>query len=273
MQKGFIQVPILLVILIGATIVGGGGYFAAKEISKSKIIEVEQDQLDVATLIGSVDTATSTEESGNIKLPEDINDERSSETSGQHAISRTIHDQEQEKREVEILPQQDEEEAPDKRLATPKPVVEKRRLLESESNNVEEVDRHSEEETIANEEAATSATTTAMIQYVVRPGDTLPQIAQMFGVSVESILDTNNLKNSAVESGTTIKIVTVTDEESAIVNTDPSSTYHFYKVRHGDTLPQIAQMFGVSVESILVTNNLSDSSVEPGITLKIMINN
>lgn len=57
MQKGFIQIPILIMILIGTAVVGGGGYYVVKEVSKTEPVEFEMGQ---AEIVANEDVATST---------------------------------------------------------------------------------------------------------------------------------------------------------------------------------------------------------------------
>jgi len=60
MQKGFIQIPVLIMILIGTAVVGGGGYYAVKEISKAEPVEVVQEENET---LAANDVATSTTDS------------------------------------------------------------------------------------------------------------------------------------------------------------------------------------------------------------------
>lgn len=73
MQKGFIQIPILIMILIGTAVVGGGGYYVAKEISKTSTVETEQEETDNVATNESATSASSTEsESVEVYENEDV---------------------------------------------------------------------------------------------------------------------------------------------------------------------------------------------------------
>lgn len=79
--------------------------------------------------------------------------------------------------------------------------------------------------------------------YVVRPGDTLSEIADMFGVSANTILWANDLKNSRdVHPGDTLVILPVSGVERKIVK--------------GDTLKSIAKKYGADANEIAQYNGL-----------------
>lgn len=48
MQKGFIQIPILIAIIVGAALVGGG-VFVVKEISKEPSVAINEEQAEAST--------------------------------------------------------------------------------------------------------------------------------------------------------------------------------------------------------------------------------
>jgi len=88
MKKGFIQIPILIMILIGTAVVGGGGYYAAKEISKTSTVETEQKETEnVATNESATSTTSaSSTESGSVEVSENENVEKVVETNTQTSI-------------------------------------------------------------------------------------------------------------------------------------------------------------------------------------------
>ncbi len=89
--------------------------------------------------------------------------------------------------------------------------------------------------------------------YVVRPGDTLSQIAQSFGVPTAMLANINNISNPDFLYVGQILLVP-----------------NMYIVREGDTLPQIAQSLGVSISDLMTENNLrGPQSIYPGQTLSI----
>lgn len=82
--------------------------------------------------------------------------------------------------------------------------------------------------------------------YVVREGDTLSEIAQMFNVSVNTIVWANNLKsNRDVHPGDTLIILPVSGVE--------------YTVKNGDTLKKIANTYGADATEIAEYNGLDSS--------------
>ncbi|MGB1204940.1 MAG: LysM peptidoglycan-binding domain-containing protein [Chitinophagales bacterium] len=120
------------------------------------------------------------------------------------------------------------------------------------------------------------------ITYIVRTGDTLYKVASSFGVSVNDLKQLNNLTSNSLYVGQQLVIGKISQPSTPPSNnsttntttTSPSSgttasNFTFYKVQSGDTLWKIAQKFGVSVDSIKNTNNLSSNSLALGQQIKI----
>ena len=83
--------------------------------------------------------------------------------------------------------------------------------------------------------------------YVVRDGDSLSQIAQMFGVSINTIIWSNDLKNAtAISPGQTLVILPVSGVR--------------YTVEKGDTISSIAKEFKGDAKEIAVFNGLEAGS-------------
>ena len=79
--------------------------------------------------------------------------------------------------------------------------------------------------------------------YVVREGDSLSQIAKMFGVSVNTIIWANDIeRGSLIKPGQTLTILPVTGIE--------------HTVAKGETLASIAKKYGGDVDEIVQYNNL-----------------
>ena len=98
-----------------------------------------------------------------------------------------------------------------------------------------------------------------MTEYVVQAGDTLWRIAQRFGTTVDAIKTLNNLTTDTLMIGQILRI------PSTGVTT-PGFTH---TVQSGDTLWQLAQRFGTTVNAIRELNNLTSDSLMIGQTLQI----
>jgi LysM repeat protein len=88
--------------------------------------------------------------------------------------------------------------------------------------------------------------------YVVHEGDTLSQIADMFNVSVNTIVWANDIKGGVINPGDTLIILPVTGVK--------------HIVKNGDTIDSIAKKYKGDVDEILSFNNIEGSS---GVKLKI----
>lgn len=83
--------------------------------------------------------------------------------------------------------------------------------------------------------------------YVVREGDSLSQIADMFGVSVNTIIWANDIKRGdLIRTGQRLIILPVSGVR--------------YTVKENDTLGSIAKKLGGDVEEIIEFNDLGDTS-------------
>jgi spore germination protein len=92
----------------------------------------------------------------------------------------------------------------------------------------------------------------SVITYVVRFGDTLGEIAERFGTSVEAIAEANGIEDpDFIFVG---QILLVPDPSSD----EPVSPMQIYVVRPGDTLGEIAERFGTTVEAIAQVNGIED---------------
>ncbi len=92
--------------------------------------------------------------------------------------------------------------------------------------------------------------------YVVRPGDTLSGIAELFGVSSNTVRWANDIpKNGTLQIGQTLTILPVTGIE--------------YTVKSGDTLASIAKKYGGDAAEIASFNGLDAASLTSGATIVI----
>ncbi len=96
-------------------------------------------------------------------------------------------------------------------------------------------------------------------RYVVKSGDTLGNIAESFGVTVEEIKKASALKKDTINNGD-ILLIPVPQEKV---------TQSKYTVAKGDTLSKIGKKFGVSVRELKRANGLSSDTVRAGMRLSI----
>ncbi len=84
---------------------------------------------------------------------------------------------------------------------------------------------------------------TNFVEYSVQPGDSLANIAELFGARTETIKQVNKLDNSVIKAGQKIKVPTKANSMT-------------YTVKKGDSLSRIANRFNVSIESLINENKL-----------------
>ncbi len=102
----------------------------------------------------------------------------------------------------------------------------------------------------------------ANAQYVVKPGETLSEIADRYGVSVQRLMQLNGLTNAnLVEAGQRLRL----PGGGAAPSRGGGSGAGGYTVQPGETLSEIADRFGVSVQRLMQLNGLTNANlVEAG---------
>jgi len=98
--------------------------------------------------------------------------------------------------------------------------------------------------------------------YTVKQGDTLYRIANLYGVTVNDLIEANGLKSNILSLGQQLIIpIKPVLEEDFIV----------YEVVPGDTLYSIARKFGTKVDAIKSYNNLASNNLSIGQVLQIPV--
>jgi len=118
-------------------------------------------------------------------------------------------------------------------------------------------------------------------RYRIRPGDNLISIAHRFDISVSAIRSVNNLRGSRIIAGRYL-IIPLSKDAVASALSSKASTERLavasaknkekvsYRVKRGDTVSEIAALFGVSSAEVLHWNNLSSArSLRAGSTIVI----
>jgi membrane-bound lytic murein transglycosylase D len=124
---------------------------------------------------------------------------------------------------------------------------------------------------------------------VLRFGDTLDSVAKARGVSLRELKRLNGVSDTAdLRGGTTILVparsgapVSNAGDESddTILVAVPDRAFScpgcervFYRTREGDTLDEIADVFGVSVDNLIEWNNLDpDAKLQPKLVLQVFV--
>lgn len=106
-----------------------------------------------------------------------------------------------------------------------------------------------------------------IIYYTVKRGDTLWNIARNYGTTVQNIVEANGIQNpNLIYPGQTFKITSQNIDE----NETNEMGHYVYTVRRGDNLWNIAKRHGVSLQSILEINIISNPNlIYPGQKIRI----
>lgn len=93
------------------------------------------------------------------------------------------------------------------------------------------------------------------IPYIVKAGDNLYAISRNYGLTVDELMNFNNLNTNILNIGQTLKI--------------PILQTSSYVVRSGDSLYSIARKYNTTVNSLKQKNNLNSNTITVGQILKI----
>ena len=127
--------------------------------------------------------------------------------------------------------------------------------------------------TVVSTPVNTTSVSKANGTYTVKAGDTLYGISRKFGMSLSQLISSNGISTSSIiRPGQTLRVVG--GEASATVVRTSTSTARTsggnYVVQSGDTLYSIARRSGMSLNSLLTLNSLSQSSIiYPGQSLTV----
>lgn len=87
-------------------------------------------------------------------------------------------------------------------------------------------------------------------RHTVRKGENLWTISRRYGVNVESIAGSNNLRSSFLQSGQKLEI--------------PRQKGIIYRVKRGQSLWDIARLYKIPLKEITECNNLTSNQIKPG---------
>lgn len=107
------------------------------------------------------------------------------------------------------------------------------------------------------------------LTYTVQKGDSLWKIANNFGVSVDSIIQANNLSGTNLSIGQQLIIPGSTTTPPITPTPPEEDTTQLYVVQSGDSLWSIARKFNTTVSEIRNTNNLTTDVLQVGQLLRI----
>jgi membrane-bound lytic murein transglycosylase D len=106
--------------------------------------------------------------------------------------------------------------------------------------------------------------------YKVRKGDSLSRIATKYHVSVSELKKWNGLTSNKINAGQTLKLYSSGSSGALVESTSPpAGNVSYHKIKSGETIGGIAEMYKVSASSIREWNNISGNKIIAGTTLKI----
>lgn len=111
--------------------------------------------------------------------------------------------------------------------------------------------------------------------YTVKSGDTLYSIASNYGMTVDQLVELNNLSNTTLEIGQLLKVFIMPEDSENLLGAEcygdsyVEPTYLTYVVKRGDSLYSIANRYGTTVNALISLNKLTSNLLSVGQILKI----
>ena len=109
--------------------------------------------------------------------------------------------------------------------------------------------------------------------HIVKKGESLFLIAQLYNLSVGTLKEINELEDGKIFVGQEIKLVKEVNTETAAKDQEKQTKEIKHKVGSGETLASIARKYNVSVEEMKRVNKLQDSKIRVGQEIKIITEN
>ena len=119
-------------------------------------------------------------------------------------------------------------------------------------------------------EYASKNTKGSLNYYKVRKGDTISEIAERYHISVAALKNWNRLKSNKIIAGQKLKIYSAENRpsyEESVADNDANVNFH--KIKKGETIGQIAELYKVSASNIRDWNGIAGDNIIAGKTLKI----
>ncbi len=125
--------------------------------------------------------------------------------------------------------------------------------------------------------SATPTSSVEYVEYTVKSGDWIWQIARDFNVDPQAIIDANELTNpGAIDVGMVLKIpvgsapptatpvISATQGSTGTPGSETPEGGTIHIVKPGEWIWQIARQYGVDPQAIIDANNLTSSMIYPG---------
>lgn len=109
--------------------------------------------------------------------------------------------------------------------------------------------------------------------HVVKPGETLSEIAEDYGIGLSKLRAANGLRGNAIRAGQKLVIPATAAKLAAAAKSaasaEPASKGGTYVVASGDTLSSIAKKFGTSIAKLKSANGLKTNLLRVGQKLRL----
>ena len=117
--------------------------------------------------------------------------------------------------------------------------------------------------------SSSSETTPRIRNHRVKRGETLSGIARRYGVTVNQLVNENNLRSTTIRIGQRLRINASASRARTSITSNRGPRTVRHRVRRGENLTVIARRYGVTVRQIMNWNSLRSTTIRPGQRLRI----
>jgi LysM repeat protein len=115
---------------------------------------------------------------------------------------------------------------------------------------------------VAKKETPKSVLKQAKTFHIVRKGETLTDISEKYGIEVASLKEMNRLKKDQIYPNMRLDLV-------AHSKSSTKGVKKFHLVKRGETLTDIAEKYGLEIDTLKGLNRMKKDKINAGMKLKV----
>ena len=128
---------------------------------------------------------------------------------------------------------------------------------------------YSDGKIVEKKETKTKEKKTKATSHTVQEGENLTLIAEKHGITVEDLMDWNDLENDVIVPGQKLTLVEPKKEKKITKETKTKTKSKTHTVKEGENLTLIAEKFGVTLKQLRDWNDIDNDVIVPGQVLTV----
>jgi membrane-bound lytic murein transglycosylase D len=128
---------------------------------------------------------------------------------------------------------------------------------------------YSDGKVVEKKETKTKEKKTKATSHTVQEGENLTLIAEKYGISVEDLMDWNDLEKDVIVPGQKLTLVEQKKEKKTTKDTKTKTKSKTHTVKEGENLTLIADKYGVTLKQLKDWNDIDNDVIVPGQVLTV----